>query len=239
MIPDLFLYLHEEPPWFRENLHALKTITRDKYHLHIICEEGTAHQNIHRCLELARRLGSRRIILMDDDMRILPPDPGWLGDLMRIFDEHPTVGQLTPIEIKEDRTLAVYLKDKQVALSVVPPPFRSPWLPGYMMAFDLERTPDLYGDVNIPYATGTSDLDLSLQVRQAGYDCIAATSFAVSHPWKPGASEHSKLDETRKRDEEQIKYMKGKWGSFYTQAVASRVGVLLRLSDDICRRYEE
>ena len=220
--------MHEEPPWFAENLRALEYTTQDDFNLHVICAPGTAHENINRCFDAAT---SNRVVILDDDMQILDPDPDWLSSVMRILDENQNVGQVTPLEIKEDQSRRLYLADKDAVLGIkAPPNFYAPWLPGYMMVFDMERTPDIRADEGIPFPTGMSDLDLSLQVRYAGYDCMACTSFAVWHPWK--TDEETTLRCTKERDDAQFQFMLKKWGRFYVDSARVQLGMLLRVFPD-------
>jgi hypothetical protein len=218
---DICVFMHKEPPWIEKNLAALRANTHDPYELIVVCEPGSAHTNINRCLDRSR---SRRVVIMDDDCCITAAQPNWLSMLDNVFQECQWVGMIVPQEIKDEKTLRDYEQDPSSVLPGSPDIEQCAWLPGYLMAFDRFRIPDLRADEEIPFATGMSDLDLSLQVRFAGYSAVKLRTLAVYHPWK---HDPTKQAQNAREFPEQVKYMTRKWGRLYQDAAPQAPGTVL------------
>ncbi len=223
---EIFYYAHQEPPWLAQNIQALKDTTDGDYELRVLIEPGTAHENLDRCLLRAK---SDRVVIMDDDCAILPPDRNWLQQIHKAFDENPRVGQVTPIEIKDPETRDVYVHSPDAFKKWLPNSFRVPWLPGYLIALDRTRVPDIRADVGLPGCTGMSDLDISLQVTWRGFDCLALTGFCAYHPWKSLEAHSTRIDP--ERDNQQKLYMYAKWGEHFVQAATAQLGMIVTLDN--------
>lgn len=191
---DVCFYMHKEAPFFAENLRALKENTRYPHNFFIVCEPGSAHDNIQRCLD---RSTADRIVILDDDCRVLPSDPDWLSRMMNLFDTHERCAVAVPVECKTQDALDRYLADPETTIRnsfpCYPIPICFNWLPGYCMGIDRTRVPQIYADRSIPRPTGMSDLDMSLQAATLGWDCMAITEFAVYHPWKSKGEEEERM----------------------------------------------
>ena len=220
---DIGIFMHEERSWFQKNLDALNSITEHPFNLILVNESGTAHENINRVID---RSTADRLVIMDDDAQILAPDPNWLDIMMKTMDDDPRIGMLVPLEIKTEETLRPYLKDKKMLMDFAPREnLYYSWLPGYLMMFDRSRTPDIRADEGIPTPWGMSDLDLALQVRWLGFDCVCCTRFCVYHPWK--YNDDGSIVEKKEWDEIQHNFMRDKWGEFFTDVYHKPTGTIL------------
>lgn len=209
-------------PEHPDQMASLGLRTRRSFRLEYIYEKGTAHANINKVLD---RCQTRYCVICDDDVIFL--DDNWLSTLLKTIEANEQIGMLVPVEIKTPELRDDYLKNGWGG-QVVKPDFdmyQMSWLPGYVMVFDLERVPELRADENIPGPSGMSDLDLSLQVRSAGYKCIWTTRTVVYHPIKPlDVDWRQKWDIVQEHElpalhQQQVAYMRTKWGPFYEDAV--------------------
>jgi GT2 family glycosyltransferase len=181
------------------------------------------------------RSTSRFMIIMDDDVEILTD--GWLRVLTEILRTHDRLGEVTPLEIKTkvDRADFFELGHERYWYTYFPggnPPriMETNWNAGYIMAIDREKV-TVYADEQIPGTVGMADVDISLQVRDAGFDTAMTSEFTVYHPWKhpdgikcdgsPREREYREKYQIYQEEElpelfqQQCDYMRQKWGRIY------------------------
>lgn len=223
MTPQISIYMHKLQPFHPMQLEAIARHTKRSYDLTVICEPGTVHENMLRAFKQAR---SRYFVLLDDDCIVL--DDGWLDRLIEDLQDCPTLGAVTLPEMKNLRSVRAYRKCREDLLPTsLPQVFTVKWIPGYLMAFDLERVPGIDPDVKIPHPKGMSDVDVSLQVRAAGFHVGVSTRSAVYHPYKGGVTE-----QMREESKEQMDYMFQKWGTFFADAITSPAGFITTYPPD-------
>lgn len=87
------------------------------------------------------------------------------------------------------------------------------WIPGYMMVFDFRKLKpeDILPDLDIPGKAGSADVDLSLQVRKAGFNVLLA-QCPVYHS---RGQTPSTAEDWNKNFPERHAYMQAKWGAGY------------------------
>lgn len=230
-IPDVCIFQQRIGPVHPQQLASLAK-TKCDFNLIYRYGPGTAHQNINKVLD---RCTSRYVAICDDDVEWL--DEGWLTTLLDVLKSKDNIGMVVPVEIKHQNQRDSYIENGWC--EEVPKPGYDiqelPWLPGYVMLFDRERVPDIRADENIPGPSGMSDLDLSLQVRSAGFKCALTTRTVMFHGLKPlDVDWRTKWEIVQEHDlsalhREQMIYMTGKWGSFFTEALGhSPKGVVCR-----------
>lgn len=182
---DVFYVMDKERPFFQEHLRAYHDNTKYPHSFYVHCQPGTTHENVQRCLD---KSVADRIVLIDDDCMVLPSSPDWLEIMMRTMDEYERCAICVPVECKTPEVLAKYLADPTGVLrrncNVYPQPIEYAWLPSYCFMIDRTRVPSIYADTSIPQPVGMTDLDMSLQATELGWDCLAITEFAVYHRWK-------------------------------------------------------
>lgn len=223
-IPDVCIFQARIGPMHPQQLSSLAK-TKCDFNLIYRYGPGTAHENINHCLD---RCTSRYVAICDDDVEFL--DEGWLTTLLQVIQSKDNIGMVVPIEIKNEVQRNSYLE--QGWNEVVPKPgydtLELSWLPGFVMLFDLERVPEIRADEKIPGPSGMSDLDLSLQVRSAGFKCMLTSRTAVYHPEKSLDIDWRKKWDIVPEHElpelyrSQIQYMTEKWGGFFTEAIGRK-----------------
>lgn len=223
-IPDVCIFQARIGPVHPQQLASLAK-TKCDFNLIYRYGPGTAHANINHCLD---RCTSRYVVICDDDVEFL--DESWLTTLINVLKENEEVGQVVPVEIKSQATRDAYVQNgwcdecKKPEYDLL----SCSWLPGYVMAFDMTRTPDIRADEKIPGPSGMSDLDLSLQVREAGYKCLFTTRTVVFHGVKPlDVDWRMRWDIVQETElpalhQQQVAYMDSKWGPFFRDSIGRK-----------------
>ena len=224
-IPQVGIFMHRVGEMHRQQLASLAN-TRCDFDLLYRIGPGTAHANINHII---RRATSKYLAICDDDVEFL--DSEWLTTLISVLKENPRAGMVVPVELKEKAQRDAYVEHGWC--EAIPKPgydiAELSWLPGFVMVFDRERTPNIMADENIPGVSQMSDLDLSLQVRSEGYQCLLTSRTAVYHPHKPSDYTWRKqwqivsANDLGPLHEQQSNYMLQKWGSFYQESHGQRV----------------
>ena len=205
-VPELAVFCHRTGPVLKEQFACIAEYTKRPFTLLYHHGPGTAHANMNKVIDRSR---SRYLVIMDDD--VVPMVNGWLDHLLEVLRRNPDVGLVTPTEVKS-------LSQKHLCTKFKPyEAYESSWNPGYVMCLDRERVPNIRADENIPGPSGMSDLDISLQVRAAGFVPAMTRSLVVYHPDKPMSSHWRKQyqivpsEELQSLHEQQMAYMRAKW----------------------------
>jgi hypothetical protein len=210
-IPTIGIYMHRLQQWHGQQMRAIAELAGRSYDMILVQEPGTVHENINRVLRRAYEKNVRYLCLMDDDA--IPLNEGFLDTLMDVMNATPDCGVIQAMEIQQAELRNKYIakqRHKQLPSNLAQHTMlRIPWLQGFLAFFDLWKTPGLWADEAIPHPVGMSDLDLSLQVRKAGFQTYVCGCVAVYHPEKP-MRPHAK-----EHNEDQCKYMFQKWGQFF------------------------
>ncbi len=216
------IFMRRVGPDHAMQMASLAERTKRSFVLQYIYEEGTAHANINKVID---NCNTRYCCICDDDVEFL--DDNWLDTLLNTLKSNNEVGAIVPIEIKTEEQRQSYKANGWNPEVIRPQPLlrECGWLPGYVFLFDRKRTPELRADEGIPGPSGMSDLDLSLQVRAAGYKCVLTAETVVFHRIKPLDPEwREKYDivqefELSSLNAQQVAYMRKKWGSFFLEAL--------------------
>jgi hypothetical protein len=185
------------------------------------------------------------MIIMDDDVEILTD--GWLRILTETLRKHDRLAELTPLEVKTKTDREEFLEvgsdvfwRRRCEGNSLPRVMETQWNAGYIMAIDREKV-TVYADEQIPGTVGMADVDISLQVRDAGFDTAMTSECTVYHPWKhpdgikcdgsPREREYRKKYQIYQEEElpelfqQQFDYMKQKWGRIYLDSKDHKITV--------------
>ncbi len=223
------VFMARTGPDHPDQMASLARTLKRSVEIQYVYESGTAHQNINKVID---RCKTRYLCLLDDDVIFL--DEHWLDHLLARMDERHEIGELVPIEVKTEQIRDEYLSNGWLNLSPRTVEFvEQSWLPGYCALFDMDKTPSLRADEKIPGPSGMSDVDLSLQVRKAGYKCILTNATVVFHRIKPLDMDWRDKWQIIQEYElpalcyEQMTYMTSKWGEFFADAIRKHnLGIL-------------
>jgi len=214
------IYMHKTQAFHPMQMEAIAKHTHRSYHLQLVNQPGTVHQNINRALDWSYRTkdidGSQYLFLLDDDCILL--EDNWAEKVIRAMQATPQVAMMTVPEMKNMRSVRAYKAARVPKREKV---YLMPWLPGYFLAIDMDKVPSLKADENIPHAKGMSDLDLSLQVLARGWCVGMYQGMCVYHPYKgPCTAEHDA------EYDDQSSYMIQKWGIRYRDAKSRQVSTM-------------
>jgi len=224
-IPDIVMFMRRVNYTYPDQLASLARTCLHPYNLLVqYDEDSTSFEAINRCL---KRSKSRYVCICDDDLEFI--DENWLPKLIEVMQQHEDIGMLVPIEFKKPEEVEAWrslgseeLQSRHHWVTSVS------WAAGYVMLFDRERTPWIHMDENIPGRVQMSDLDMSLQVRDAGYNVAITAATVVHHIPKPQTPEYIEqygdwgVEQTKFYDE-QCAYMEHKWGNFWHESRVQQV----------------
>lgn len=219
-IPDILMFMRRVGPHHPDQMGAIARHTKQSYN--IICayeEDTTAYQCLNRAID---RSTSRWMCVIDDDA--IPLQDYWLRDMIDVLERHDDVGMIGASEVKSEADLEDLMnnplhfgKESDLVVAVR-------WVPGYFTIFDREKVPHVRCDEGFAGRYGMSDLDLCLQVREAGLDVAYSFKTTMYHPWKnPNSAFRDKYQMEQPEaelplHEKHREYMFKKWGQFYLES---------------------
>jgi glycosyltransferase involved in cell wall biosynthesis len=216
-IPEILTFMKKIRPWYPRMLASVANTCQHPYTLRVQYDSNSTA--FKACNDVIKRSNSRYICICDDDVEFI--EDNWLLTLVDILKKYENFGCVVPVEIKTEEQLATFHElghDKMVSgLAYV---WSCSVAPGYVTMFDRLRVPSLYCDENMPGYYGMSDIDLAMQVRDAGYDVGMTSAVIVTHMRKsndPGLRKEWGLvqEEDLTMNTEQRHYMRQKWGDLY------------------------
>ncbi len=218
-IPEILMFMRQVRPWYRTMLSTIAETCKHPFTLHVQYDDSTAFK---ACNDVIKRSTSRYICICDDDVEFI--EDNWLLTLIKFLKEHEEFGCIVPYELKtrEDIETLKRVGREQFFATV----FRYAtcnWVAGYVSLFDRERVPHIYCDEGLPGRYGMSDVDLSLQVRDAGFLVGVTTDATVAHLYKKGdptilQSFGVHMNYDIEMHNKHVEYMTQKWGKFYTDS---------------------
>lgn len=123
-------------------------------------------------VEGLRHVTTKYVCFMNDDTYVPVSSGNWMKDIVRIMDSYPNIGAVGPSSNVVMGSQNIFSEPKNRMALV-------PFLIGYCMILRREALEKVGGvDVEAP---GGDDIDLSIRLKQAGYDLIAAKSTFVYH----------------------------------------------------------
>jgi len=224
-IPDILMFMRRVGPYHEEQMASIARHTKQSYTL-VLGWNPEVTSFVAMNLAFARRT-SRFTVLLDDDVILM--DDGWLQHLVDVLLQHDDVAIVVPSEIKQPGEYNSYLEERKTSSMQPTPLLEMTWMPGYTMAIDWEKVPDLRCDEEIPGRYRMNDVDLCLQVRSMGYKVVLDRTFAVYHLEKIDSLDWKRKNDLMLPEEEiplhrqQVRYMAQKWGNFYSRSLQARV----------------
>ncbi len=206
-IPTIAIYAHRFSDLQVRAIESIARNTEQSYNLLIVCEPGTAHENMNRVFD---RCSTRYLIFADEDIEILQRN--WLDLMLETLTEHDDVGIVGVREIKRPEQRAGFINYEWHGgnhLDV------ASWVPAYLMGFDMERCGDIRADEKIPGLFQMTDVDLCYSVRSRGLKVVVDNRIIVYHPLKMPEEivkyRSPSIEEMKSWYEPQRQYMISKW----------------------------
>ena len=217
------MFMHRVGPLHEKQMASLAKYTKQSFRLIYVFDST---KNAHEAFNVAlRQANSRFVVAMDDDLLLL--EDGWLEKLVGCLERHDDVAMICPNELKTTEDVTLFqnglLNPKQPKL------IELTWNAGYIMAFDMEKVPDICADENIPGRVRMTDVDLCFQVRRMGYKVCRSYHTSVFHPWKPDDSNWrvenavETVEELKDIYAAQKDYMKQKWDNMFETDFRQRI----------------
>jgi len=219
-VPEILMFMKQVKPWYTKMLASVAATCQHPFTIHIQYDtEATAFK---ACNDAIKRSTSRYVCICDDDVEFL--EVNWLLELVSLLKRFDNLACVVPYEIKNETDLARFHEvgrknylghsDRLIFLT---------WVAGYVSLFDREKVPHIYCDEGLPGKYGMSDMDLCLQVRDAGYDVGLTTSTIVAHLLKPlDPAFRDKYGIAQEGDttmhEQHVNYMASKWGQMFLES---------------------
>ena len=231
-IPDVCMFMRRVGPFHEEQMEAIARHTKQSFNLIYVYEpDTTSYQAVTQAFA---RSTSRWRLLIDDD--VIPMDDYWIATVVGVLERHDDVGVVAALELRTMDLVNEYAADKdgfrqRCGAGVV----ESTSLSG-LMAFDMEKVPNLYSEENFPGRYGMNDADLAFQVHRAGFKSAFTCLTCVKHLWKPDGERDWRLkNDIIPQDEEPYwhelhkQFMREKWGDYFDANWPNRYGETIEL----------
>ena len=200
------IYQHRRIQHTELLLTSIYRCTPGSYHIALQNSDGQ------KVSETVRRLRdmihTRYFIMVSDDVEIMTV--GWSAVLIRLLQEYPKVGVVGCLEWSSTGCVTAEIVNACMANAKArysEPAMLCKWIPGYLMAFDLDRTPWVTGDPLLPGVRNMTDLDIGCSLFARGLSGMLSTTVLVRHGWKG----RDKLSESPESVAAQLIYLREKW----------------------------
>jgi glycosyltransferase involved in cell wall biosynthesis len=218
-IPDILMFMRKVRPWYPRMLYTLAETCKHPFTLHVQYDDSTAFK---ACNDVIKRSKARYICICDDDVEFI--EDNWLLTLINFLQEHKDFGCIVPYELKSTEDIETLKRvGREQFFATIFQYATCNWVAGYVSLFDRDRVPNIYCDERLPGRYGMSDVDLALQVRDAGFLVGVTTDTTVAHLYKKGDAAILEplgvhMNDNNEMHKKHVDYMTQKWGKFYTDS---------------------